>query len=247
MTGWLSLLSKLVTGAKSTVDHRMPGLHRPMEKGNHSAPWPNYSMKGCKNERHIEVAMWTRAYPATDGHAYLLRKRVRAYGLKVAPTWEKRIRDEVRNWQTLLIKDVLLVPMRGWDGYLWNLQAIFPAKMETLGRDKDFLLGGRKQGLFHLIGTIDEAGTLVLVEGYATGCSVHTATGFPVLVCFDCGNLKAVAVEARRRFPTIDMVIAADNDAGTPGNPSLRHGREAALAARARMAFPTFDQQEVAA
>ncbi|MEO5364155.1 MAG: toprim domain-containing protein [Magnetococcus sp. DMHC-8] len=195
----------------------------------------------------LAVTKWARAYPATDGHAHLLRKRVRAYGLRVAPTWEKRIRDEAGSWQTLLIEDVLLVPMRDWDGYLWNLQGIFPTKVETLGRDKDFLLGGRKQGLFFLIGGIDEAGTLVLVEGYATGCSVHVATGFPVLVCFDCGNLKAVAVEARRRFPTIDMVIAADNDTGTPGNPGLRHGREAALAARARLAFPTFDQEEAAA
>lgn len=203
--------------------------------------------KRHRRAQTLAVAMWARAYPATNDLPYLTRKRVRSYGLRVAPVWDKRIQDESGQWQTLLIEDVLLVPMRDWDGYLWNLQAIFPSKVEALGRDKDFLLGGRKQGLFFLIGTVNETKTLVLVEGYATGCSVHVATGYPVLVCFDCGNLEGVAVEARRRFPLIDLVIGADNDVATPGNPGLHHARKAALAARARLAFPTFDQQEVAA
>ena len=39
----------------------------------------------------------------------------------------------------------------------------------------------------------------------------------------------AVAQSLRARFPDLRLIICADDDVGTPGNPGLTKGREAAL------------------
>ena len=77
-------------------------------------------------------------------------------------------------------------------GELHNVQRIAPAK-PTDGPDKLFLKGGRKAGLWHWCGDPANAPALLLCEGYATGASIHAATGRPVAVAFDCGNLVQVA------------------------------------------------------
>lgn len=59
--------------------------------------------------------------------------------------------------------------------------------------------GGRKQGLFHLLGALpaahtnDMAAVVLMAEGYATAATLHMATGHPVAVAFDAGNLTPVA------------------------------------------------------
>lgn len=69
---------------------------------------------------------------------------------------------------------------------------------------------------------------------------MHAATGQAVAACFSCGNLKAVALALRAKFPTLRLVIAADNDAATPGNPGVAHAFAAAAAAGALVAVPDF-------
>ena len=173
-------------------------------------------------------ALWAMAEAADPQHPYLLRKSVKPHKLRQTDLW--------RTVHSM----VLLVPMCDWDGTLHNLQAIFPFKDATLHRDKDFLAGGRKKGLFYPLGEIVATGTLLLAEGFATGATLFEQTQHPTLICFDCGNLKPVAIEARHCYPKIDLVIAADNDRFTPGNPGLSKAREAAIAARARLLSPQF-------
>jgi len=94
---------------------------------------------------------------------------------------------------------VLLVPMVDAAGVLQNLQRIAPQRPADGGPDKRFLSGGRKSGLFHVIGQAEGATVLLLAEGYATAASVHEATGRPVVVVrFDAGNLKHVAEALRQ-------------------------------------------------
>ena len=191
------------------------------------------------------VRIWQGAAPVqANGHPYSNRKGVLSHGLRVTKRWVKKVQDDAGIWRELIINNVLLVPMVDWYGVLWNVQAIFAAKDATLGRDKDFLGGGLKCGLFHLLGTIDPSGTLLVAEGCSTGATLHETTGAPILVAFDAGNLLAVATEARRRFPMIDLVVAADNDRHTTGNPGLSKGRAAALASGARLLVPSFADDE---
>ena len=57
-------------------------------------------------------------------------------------------------------------------------------------------------------------------------------------MAYNCGNLLPVCQELRRRLPTARIVVCADNDHATEGNPGLTHAREAATAAHARLAVP---------
>lgn len=193
-------------------------------------------------KRHQKVAAiaafrWDRAEPCGQHH-YLDRKRIKSHGLRVGP-WEKRYQDETGQWHSIAIEGALLVPMRDAAGTLWNLQAIFPEKHPLLERDKDFM-GGRKTGLFYVIG--EPTDTVLIAEGYATAATVHEATGHQVYVAFDCHNLIAVARIVRDRHPGQRITVCADNDRHTPGNPGVTKARAAALAVGGFVAVPKFPE-----
>ncbi|MBB4842492.1 putative DNA primase/helicase [Paucibacter oligotrophus] len=146
---------------------------------------------------------------------YLARKCVQGYGVRFLPD------------------GTLLVPMRNAAGELHNVQRIAPAKptpeQEARGwREKRFLSGGRKVGMLHWLGEPGGAAVLCLVEGYATGASIHEATGLPVAVCFDAGNLAAVAKELCPLFPGAAFLVCGDDDTATAERTGKNPGRVAA-------------------
>jgi putative DNA primase/helicase len=67
--------------------------------------------------------------------------------------------------------------------------------------------------------------------------------GYPVAVAFNAGNLEAVAKAMRRKLPDLPMIICADDDSATDGNPGLTKARQAALATGAKVAVPDFGDQ----
>ncbi|MGH8647383.1 MAG: toprim domain-containing protein [Gammaproteobacteria bacterium] len=105
--------------------------------------------------------------------------------------------------------------------------------------NKRFPSGGTVQGHYHAIGNYQ--GTLCIAEGYATAASIHEATGYAVAVAFNAGNLKPVALVLRKKFPEAKLILCADNDRFTPGNPGVAKAREAALAVQGLLAVPKFD------
>lgn len=115
----------------------------------------------------------------------------------------------------------VVIPLTNEVGELVNVQLI--------GHDgsKRYLAGGQKAGAFHCI----EGGELIaIVEGYATGLSVHLATGAIVYCAMDCGNLAVVAQIARRQHPEAQILLCGDNDAHTKGNPGKAKAEQAAAA-----------------
>ena len=62
---------------------------------------------------------------------------------------------------------------------------------------------------------------IIICEGWATGASIHEATGDFVMVAFDCGQLEDKAKIARDKWPKLPIIIAADNDQFTDGNPGI--------------------------
>jgi putative DNA primase/helicase len=155
--------------------------------------------------------VWDTSLPASDNHPYLVKKGVRNHGLR-------------------LFKEQLLVPLRDVTGTLHSLQFI------DGGGNKLFLSGGRVAGCFYLIGTPMER--ICICEGYATGASIYEATGHAVAVAFNCGNLLPVAQVMRQKFTATELVMCADNDTQTPGNPGLTKAREAATSVGAFLAIP---------
>jgi len=134
-----------------------------------------------------------------------------------------------------VLGDLLLVPICDWAGTMHSLQTITPAG------EKKFLHGGRFKGGFHWIRIGQQTGPVVYVcEGFATGSTIHAATtGKPVVVAFSCGNLLPVCEVLRHQLPKARIVVCADNDHLTDGNPGLTKATEAAKAVRGRLAVPT--------
>jgi putative DNA primase/helicase len=163
--------------------------------------------------RQRAAKLWATARPATNAHAYLQRKAVHAYGIRQ-------------------LRDVLVIPARDVHGELHTLQFI------DADGGKRFLSGGRILGCYFAIGTPRD--TLLLSEGLATGSTLHQATGAAVAVAFNCGNLLPVAKALRGKFPRMRLVVCADNDGHTPGNPGVTHARAAARAVGGFLAVPVF-------
>jgi putative DNA primase/helicase len=155
------------------------------------------------------------ALPADRSHPYLCAKAVQAHGLRQCG-------------------NSLLVPLYDAHGQLWNTQSIFP------DGTKLFRKGGRISGLFSPFGDLSAPVRLVICEGWATGATLHDGTGYPVLAAMNCGNLLAVATAARMEWPGARLIIAADNDRETTGNPGLTKATEAARATGAKLAVPEF-------
>ncbi|MGL6418714.1 DUF927 domain-containing protein [Aeromonas allosaccharophila] len=112
-----------------------------------------------------------------------------------------------------------------------------PVNVQLIGHDgsKRYLHGGQKAGAFHRI----EGGALVAIcEGYATGLSVHQATGASLYCAMDCGNLAAVAQIARRQHPKARILLCGDNDEHTQGNPGKTKAEQAAAAIGGLVALP---------
>ncbi len=165
------------------------------------------------------AALWNEAGPAPAANAYLVTKGISPEGARVGQDGR------------------LLVPVFGPEG-LQSLQFIAP------DGTKRFLAGGKMKAGHCWLGTPNgphvSPQSVFLVEGWATGKTVHAATGGPVCACFTAGNLLDVARLIRERFPRARLVIAGDDDRGTEGNPGRVKASEAAAAVGAEAIFPSF-------
>lgn len=136
--------------------------------------------------------MWARGKrldPGAMGHPYLERKRVGAFGVRLG------------------FNDRLLVPLCDVGGALQGLQYI------SADGDKIFGTGTIKEGRSHLLGQIAQGlEALAFGEGYATCASAHMAMQWPVVCCFDAGNLVPVMAAYRRLYPELPFVVLADDD-----------------------------------
>jgi len=144
------------------------------------------------------VDLWSKANPHPDpNHAYLVRKG----GL---PPLGIRQMD-----------NALVVPVHGADKALTGLQFIQP------DGQKRFITGTRKAGSWCVLkpeGIPPTDWSIILVaEGWATAASLHTATGHPAFIAFDCGNLSTVARYIRAQFPAARLLVCADDDAHGKG------------------------------
>ncbi|WP_217903947.1 AAA family ATPase [Bordetella genomosp. 4] len=159
------------------------------------------------------AAIWDKARDALADNPYCTAKEIKPIGLR-------EFHD----------KRTLLVPLRDAAGKLWNLQFI-----DAHGH-KRFKTHGKVRGCYYAFGG-KPVDVLLLVEGYATGATLYEATGYPVAVAFNAGNLSTVATALRAKLPHVRIVVCGDVDnSGT--------GQKAAIAAAGAVnglvALPTF-------
>lgn len=142
-------------------------------------------------------AMW-RKLDADGDSDYLRRKCVAPHGVRFSRS------------------GTVYVPMLDASGQIHGLQAILPSehpRRKRLGRDKDFWPRGvAKQGHFFMLGSPPVGVACLLAEGYATGATLHEATGLPVAIAFDAGNMVHVAQALRARHKGLRLLACVDDD-----------------------------------
>lgn len=173
--------------------------------------------------------VWRKALhsPPPAPTDYLQRKGIGAHGVRYTES------------------GAIVIPMHDAGGVVHGLQFILSRqahgrRIAQTGRDKEYWPKGLiKEGHWFQIGA---PGSLVFVaEGYATGASVFEAMGLPVAVAFDAGNLGPVCTALRKRYPDARILIVADDDFGTKGNPGVTAASAAALAVSGAWMIPTFE------
>jgi putative DNA primase/helicase len=176
-------------------------------------------------EQHRKAAVeaqrrWDAATPASANHPYLKAKGIKPYGI--------RQKD-----------DDLIVPV-SVGGTISSLQSI------AADGSKKFQPGGKIKAGFFAIPGCGEHGQrrIIIAEGFATAATIREATGHSVAVAFNAGNLKPVAESIRASCPDAQIIIAADNDHKTEGNPGLTKGKAAADAVQGVMIYPEFTADE---
>lgn len=169
--------------------------------------------------------------PADAAFPYLQNKGI------AAPAVLSHVRINTYNG-----KEQLVIPMYDRPNHIVNRQAI------DANGGKFFLPGGEVAGAYGKIAApnSDWTGGVYLAEGFATAASIHMATGKPVVIAFNAGNLPKVAVKMAQILPeNAPVYIAADNDASQTG---IKKAAEAAkvLGSRARVVMPEFTGDEIA-
>ena len=153
------------------------------------------------------AAYFEKLRPALADHQYLKTKQIGPHDLRLDPYGN------------------LVAPLRNAANEISTLQIIKP------DGEKKFRAGGQVEGHFAVIGSLKDAPTVVVAEGYATAASIHETTKLPVAVAFVANNLAAVATALWIAQPGIKLIFAADNDRFQTKDPSRNPGLEAAQAA----------------
>ena len=156
---------------------------------------------------------------ASADHPYLVRKRIAPNGIKI---------DRAGR---------LVVPVSDSSGEILSYQTI------DADGNKRFLKGGKIEGGFYELR--GNRKVIFIGEGFATCASIHQATGFTTLVAFDCGNLAKVAKSAKEMFLGSRIVICADNDQFTEGNPGITKAKAAAGLVFGEIVYPIFNESDL--
>lgn len=126
------------------------------------------------------------------------------------------------------LDDLVIVPMTAADEdgriSLRGVQVIRPSG------EKRFTTGMAKTGCAAVLGWHVDGAPLLICEGLATAASCWLALNrsVRVVVAFDAQNLLPVAQRIRARYPAAPILVAADDDFLTEGNPGRSKASQAA-------------------
>lgn len=173
-----------------------------------------------KQEETARTALekWN-SFSETGSSLYLTAKKVYPFGIRFEG-------------------DSFVVPLNDETGKLLSLQWIGP------DGTKRFLTGGRKKGCFHTLGFLEDGKPIYVTEGYATGASVHMATGLATVIAFDAGNLESVVEALRKAYPNSSLTIAGDDDRWKETNTGRTKAEEVAQKYGCSFVFPIFKNTE---
>jgi phage/plasmid primase-like uncharacterized protein/KaiC/GvpD/RAD55 family RecA-like ATPase len=158
--------------------------------------------------------IWSQAGAASPEHPYLQRKGIQPNGARI--TGDGR----------------LMVPLYNSDGELSSIQYI------AGDGDKKYHPGGQTGSMYWLVGSMDDASTLYIAEGFATAATIVEVTGQPCAVAYSASNLVPVTGILKAAHPALDICIVADNDVSGVGQ---RYAEQASAKFGVRMTTPPIE------
>ncbi|MHB1300818.1 MAG: AAA family ATPase [Burkholderiales bacterium] len=164
-------------------------------------------------------AIWQSSPPAPGDHPYLVAKGIAPHLTRLD-----------------VIDHALIIPVYQPDGQIWSLQFIGERG------DKRFMPDGKMKDGHCWLG--DATGdTFLVAEGFSTGATLHQATGLPVCVAFNAGNLAGVCRGLRQRHPDARIIVAGDDDHETVQNVGIEKATKAAEMVNGVAVFPEFSDR----
>ncbi|EMK5482113.1 toprim domain-containing protein [Escherichia coli] len=123
--------------------------------------------------------------------------------------------------------------------------AVTAAQTITSHGEKRLLTGSAKRGAYHAINAPETTQSILIAEGLATALSAHLIRPEALTVAaIDAGNLLYVAQVLRDKFPSAQIIIAADNDHSEGRQNTGRIAAEkAALSVSGWVALPPTDHK----
>lgn len=176
----------------------------------------------AKQAAEWAAQVWAHCAPATE-HEYLTRKCISANGTRIFAGLDGILLpgiDDSNMWRIQQSGGALVVPMHDTNGNAVGIQFVFGD-----GRKQFWPSGMAMGGSWGLIGGLLRTGILLLCEGFATAASLHESTQLPVAYAFSANNIGKAAKEIRKKYPSLKVLICADDDylteQNTGGNPGV--------------------------
>ncbi|MEZ9198955.1 primase-helicase zinc-binding domain-containing protein [Shewanella sp. 10N.286.54.B9] len=169
--------------------------------------------------------IWEESIPASPKQFYLRFKKVKPHGIRQLVT-------PVQNGKTCFPIGTLVIPIKDDENNLISLEFIHN------GRKHGLAGGMRKNGRF-IIGDIESAKHIWIVEGFATGATIHELTNEPVVVAFTANNLIHVT-SSLLYMREVTISIAADDDPV-----GIKFARLAASDSNIRIKIPPFNPEHM--
>ncbi len=168
------------------------------------------------NAKAKAANLWEKGGLVKAKHPYIVAKGIKPIGVK-----------QLRN--------LLLVPV-------WTNRELTSLLIIT-EHGKNFLSNGQTKGGFMVIGQLEGASEALLCEGWATGCTLHEATGKPVIVAFSASNMVTVADVLKQEHGDLALTICADQDEA-----GMNAAQKAAkrFGENAKICAPVFTAEQVA-
>lgn len=168
-------------------------------------------------------AVWRASLPIDNiaEHDYLARKHLTAAGgARIYPGNDgvQLVGADAEDYTYLAgFANALVVPLMDAAGRVYGLQFILSRahhgeRIRRTERDKEYWPAGMSvAGHYYLIGP-SPAGVLLIAEGFATGMTLHQATGQPVAVAWAANNIGPVCAALKRHYRKARQIICADDD-----------------------------------
>ena len=134
----------------------------------------------------------------------------------------------------------VVIPLQNEKDEIRTLQRISGNGFKSLKKN------GQKSGSYFVVGgELKNGDPILYAEGYSTSATISDATGRPVVMTVDAGNMPTVAAKLLEKYPDSQHVFLADDDRKNTSNKGKEKAEQAATITNGIAQTPIFNNQEI--